>query len=59
MMNTYVEYFTVDYDEGYCELVDKINEYAMKHEVEIVSVSALPGACAVVVFKKKEDEGKC
>lgn len=54
MMNTYVEYFSTSYDRGFCELVDDINEYAMKHEVEIVSVSALPGAYAVVVFKKKE-----
>lgn len=53
-MNTYVEYFSTSYDRDFRDLVDDINEYAMKHEVEIVSVSALPGACAVVVFKKRE-----
>lgn len=52
-MNTYVKYFSTP-ARGLCKLVDDINEYAMKHEVEIVSVSALPGAYAVVVFKKKE-----
>lgn len=52
-MNTYVEYFTVDYDEGYCELVDKINEYALNTNSEIVSISVLNDVRAIVLFKKK------
>ena len=51
-MNTYVEYFTVDYGEGYPQLVDKINEYAHNTNSEIVSISVLKDIRAVVLFKK-------
>ena len=52
-MNTYVEYFTVAYNEGYPQLVDKINEYAHNTNSEIMSISVLNNVRAIVLFKKK------